>query len=279
VIGSKIIERALREKPVPAFWLLSLAGAFLSLSVVTAPSCAQEMLRGVDLAQPAYSQAELTREAIEAAIKARKSGEPLDLSGKSLNGLDLSGLDLSNTNLHAARLVRTRLMGAKLDHAILDQAWLLEADVSHASLVDAHLFSAQMQRMRADDADFSLARVTGDLTGSSLRRAKFVEADLSSDMKNQSMGLMRVVLGTADAEEADFTAANLSHADLRFLRAARANFSGAALEDADASGADFTGAKWDGVKAMDLDLDQARIDESAKPALKDAKNLDRARTR
>jgi uncharacterized protein YjbI with pentapeptide repeats len=269
----------LREKPVPAFWLLSLAGAFLSLSVVTAPSCAQEMLRGVDLAQPAYSQAELTREAIEAAIKARKSGEPLDLSGKSLNGLDLSGLDLSNTNLHAARLVRTRLMGAKLDHAILDQAWLLEADVSHASLVDAHLFSAQMQRMRADDADFSLARVTGDLTGSSLRRAKFVEADLSSDMKNQSMGLMRVVLGTADAEEADFTAANLSHADLRFLRAARANFSGAALEDADASGADFTGAKWDGVKAMDLDLDQARIDESAKPALKDAKNLDRARTR
>jgi uncharacterized protein YjbI with pentapeptide repeats len=258
---------------------VSLASAVLFLFLLTSPSRAQDMLRGVDLAQPAYSQAELTREAIEAIVKGRASEAPLDFSGKSLNGLDLSGVDLSNVNLHAARLVRTRLVGAKLDHAILDQAWLLEADLSHASLVDAHLFSAQMQRVRADEADFSLARVTGDLTGASLRRAKFVKADLSSDMKNQSMGLMRVVLSTASAEEADFTAANLSHADLRFLHAAGANFSGAALEDADASGADFAGVKWDGVRALNLDLDQTRIDESAKPALKDAKNLDRVRTR
>lgn len=259
---------------------VSLAlGAFLCLFLFAAPPRAQEMLRGVDLAQPAYSQAEFTRETLEAALKAATSDAPLDLSQKSLNGLDLSGLDLSNVNLHAARLVKARLVGARLDHAILDQAWLLEADLSHASLVGAHLFSAQMQRMRADDADFSLARVTGDLTGASLRRAKFVEADLSADMKNQSMGLMRVVLSSANAEEADFTAANLSHADLRFLRGGRANFAGALLEDADASGADFAGAKWDGVRPMDLDLDQARIDESAKPVLKDAKNLDRAQIR
>jgi len=257
-----------------------IASAALCLYLLATPSGAQEMLRGVDLAQPAYSQAELTREAIEAILKGKASGDArIDLSGKSLNGLDLSGLDLSDVNLHAARLVRTRLVGAKLDHAILDQAWLLEADLSHASLVHAHLFSAQMQRVRADEADFSRARVTGDLTGASLRGAKFVQADLSSDMKNQSMGLMRIVLSTANAEGADFTAANLSHADLRFLHAARANFSGAALEDADASGADFAGAKWEGARAMDLDLDQARIDESAKLALKDAKNLDRARTR
>ncbi len=257
--------------------LCLMSGAFLCLLILTTAPRAQDMLRGVDLAQPAYSQAEFTRETLEAALKA--SNTPLDLSQRSLNGLDLSGLDLSRVNLRAARLVKTQLVGAKLDHAILDQAWLLEADLSHASLVDAHLFSAQMQHMRADDADFSLARVTGDLTGASLRRSKFVEADLSSDMKNQSMGLMRAVLSTANAEEADFTAANLSHADLRFLRAQRANFAGAALEDADASGADFTGAEWDGVKAMDLDVDQARIDESARPALKDAKNLDRAQTR
>ncbi len=254
-------------------------GAFLCALLSTASLSAQEMLRGVDLAQPAYSQAELTREALEDALKTRTLGAPLDLSQKSLNGLDLSGLDLSYVNLRAARLVKARLVGAKLDHAILDQAWLLEADLSHASLVDAHLFSAQMQHMRADDADFSRARVTGDLTGASLRRARFVEADLSADMKNQSMGLMRVVLSTANAEEADFTAANLSHADLRFLHAAGASFAGAALEDADASGADLSGVKWDGVKAMDLDLDQARIDESAKPALKDAKNLDRSQAR
>ena len=258
----------------------AMKSAALLLVLLITPSDAQELLRGVDLAQPAYSQAELTREAIEAILKGRESRDArIDLSGKSLNGLDLSGLDLSDVNLHAARLVKTRLVGAKLDHAILDQAWLLEADLSHASLVDAHLFSAQMQRVRADGADFSFARVTGDLTGASLRGAKFVQADLSSDMKNQSMGLMRIVLTTANAEGADFTAANLSYADLRFLHAAGANFSGAALADADASGADFAGAKWDGVRAVDLDLDQARIDEFAKSALKDAKNLDRARTR
>src|SRR5208283_3794369 len=100
------------------------------------------MLRGVDLAQPAYSQAELTREAIEAAaLRARNSGAPLDLSGKSLNGLDLSGLDLSNADIKAARRVRTRLMAAKLAGAILAQAWLLEADGSRGSLAVVTLFT------------------------------------------------------------------------------------------------------------------------------------------
>ena len=255
------------------------SGALLWLLTSAAPMRAEDMLRGVDLAQPAYSRAELTRDAVEAAIKASQGGAPPDLSEKSLNGLDLSGLDLSHANFHAARLVRTKLVGARLDHAILDQAWLLEADLTGASLVGAHLFSAQMQRMRADDADFSQARVTGDLSGASLRRAKFVEANVSADMKNQSMGLMRAVLGSANAEDADFTGADLSHADLRFLHAARANFSRAKLEDADASGADFTDVTWSGVKATDLDLDQARIDLSAKAALQGAKDLDRARAR
>ena len=59
-----------------------------------------------------------------------------------------------------------------------------------------------MQRMRADGADFSRARIAGDLSGASLRGAKFVEADMSADMKNQSMGLMRAVLASAVAEGA-----------------------------------------------------------------------------
>ena len=236
--------------------LSKIAALVITLASATcAAASAQEMLRGVDLTQPAYSTSDYSREAIMAALKAQKENGPLDLSGKSLNGLDLSGLDLSRVNLRAARLIKARLSGAKLDHAILDQAWLLEADLTGASLIGAHIFATQLQRVRADGADFSRARLAGDLTGASLRGAKFIEANLSADMKNQSMGLMRAVLSTAVAEGANFTAADMMSADLRYLHAAGADFSGAALQGADAAGADFTGARWDGVKAQGLDLE------------------------
>ena len=235
------------------------------------------MLRGVDLTLPAYSRSDYSREEIVALLKAQEPDAPLDLSGKSLNGADLSGLDFSHVNLRAARLVKTRLSGAKLDGAILDQAWMLEADLTGASLVGAHLFSAQLQRARADGADFSRARIAGDLTGASLRGAKFIEANMAADMKNQSMGLMRAVLASAIAEGADFTAADLMSADLRYLHAAGADFSGASMQGADAAGADFTGAKWDGAKVSGLDLDSARIDDDAAALLKDAKGLEAPR--
>ncbi len=238
---------------------------------------AQDMLQGVDLAQPAYSKAELTRADVEAALEQRSSGRKVDLSEKSLNGLDLSGLDLRGVNFRAARMNRTRLSGARLDDAILDQAWLIEADLTGASLIGAHAFSSQMQRMRADGADFAHARLAGDLSGASARGANFSDADLSADMKNQSMGLMRAVLRSAALERARFHNANLASADLRFARAARADFSNANLTGADAAGADMTGANWTGAKTEGLDLDSAQIDAAARAALSDAQNIDRAR--
>jgi uncharacterized protein YjbI with pentapeptide repeats len=238
---------------------------------------AQDMLQGVDLAQPAYSQAELTRADIEAALQHRKSGHKVDLSEKSLNGLDLSGLDLHGVDFRAARLNKTSLAGARLDDAILDQAWLIEADLTGASLKGAHAFATQMQRMRADGADFAHARLAGDLTGASVRGANFSEADLSADMKNQSMGLMRAVLRSAALEGARFHNANLASADLRFARAAGADFSNANLKGADAAGADFTSVNWTGAKTDGLDLDSAQIDTAARATLSGAQNVDRAR--
>jgi uncharacterized protein YjbI with pentapeptide repeats len=87
------------------------------------------------------------------------------------------------------------------------------------------------------------------------------------------------VLASAIAEGADFTAANLMSADLRYLHAAGADFSGASMQGADAAGADFTGAKWDGAKVSGLDLDSARIDDDAAALLKDAKGLGPARAK
>lgn len=240
---------------------------------------AQDMLQGVDLAQPAYSKSELTRADVEAALLHRKSGNKVDLSEKSLNGLDLSGLDLHGVDFHAARMNKTSLAGARLDDAILDQAWLIEADLTGASLKGAHAFAAQMQRIRADGADFAHARLAGDLTGASARGANFSEADLSADMKNQSMGLMRAVLRSAVLEGARFHKANLASADLRFARAAGADFSEANLKGADAAGADLTGANWAGAKTEGLDLDSAQIDLAASAALAGAQNIDRARVK
>ncbi len=263
-------RRALRV----AFGALSL-GALCGL--IAPSSRAQDMLQGVDLAQPAYSQAEMTRADIEAALKNRQSDKKIDLAQKSLNGLDLSGLDLSHVDFHAARLNKTRLAGAKLDGAILDQAWMLGADLTGASLKGAHAFATQMQKMRADGADFSQARLAGDLSGASLRGAIFDGADLSADMKNQSMGLMRAVLRSAVLEGAKFRNANLMSADLRFAHAAGGDFTGANLKNADASGADLSGAIFMNAQTKDMDLDSALIDAGAELALKDAQHLDRAR--
>ena len=237
---------------------------------------AQDMLQGVDLAQPAYSRSEFSRADVEAALKNRAPGAKVDFAGKSLNGLDLSGLDLHDVDFRAARLNKARLAGATLDNAILSQAWLIEADLTGASLKGAQAFATQMQRMKADGADFTGARLAGDLSGASLRDALFDAADLSADMKNQSMGLMRAVLRSTHLEGAHFRKANLMSADLRFAHAAQADFAGANLRNADAAGADFTGAIWSGAAVKDLDVDSAQIDAASKGALAEAQHLDRA---
>jgi uncharacterized protein YjbI with pentapeptide repeats len=239
------------------------------------PALAQDMLQGIDLEQPAYSQAELTRADIEKAIINHSAGATLDFSRKSLNGLDLSGLNLSGCNFYAARLNKTDLNNANLEGAILDQAWLIEANLTNASLKGAHAFATQMQRVRADKANFSGIRLTADLTGASLSEAIFNEADLSADMKNQSMGLMRAILRSTRLEGASFKKANLMSVDLRFAHAAHTNFTEANLSDANAAGADFSRAVWKDARVTNLDLDSALIDSESLGALQNALHLDR----
>src|SRR5262245_38145547 len=190
-------------------WLIWAAAGFLAPSAT-----AQDMMRHVDLSSPAFSLAEMTRAEVEASLKVSRGG--IDLSGKSLNGLDLSGLDLSGANLHAARMNRAKLTGARLDGAVLDQVWAIGADLSRASLKKANLFGSQMQEATCVGADFSFARITADLSRANLRNANFTDADLSADMRNQSMGLMRAVLKSADLTGAIFEGANLGSTDVQF---------------------------------------------------------------
>ena len=95
-------------------------------------------------------------------------------------------------------------------------------------------------------------------------------------MKNQSMGLMRGVLKSADLAGADFEGANLALTDLQFAKFPGANLKDASLAEAEAGGADFRGAILDHTNFMGTDMTSARFKADQEQAFAGAKNLDRA---
>jgi uncharacterized protein YjbI with pentapeptide repeats len=252
---------------------LALGGAALAFP---ARVSAQGMMSGVDLATPAFTQAELSRGDIEGLIAKVTPGQKLDLAGKSLNNLDLSKLDLAGANLRGARLNHANLAGADLRGAVLDDVWALGADFSGADLSGARLFGAQMLHARFDRADLSGARLAGDFTGASFAAAKLARADGSADMKNQSMGLMHAVMRSTDLRGADLAQANFSRADLEFAQLNNADLSRADLAHADVAGADLRGARLEGANLDGADVASAHIDAAAAKDFSRALNLDRA---
>ena len=165
-----------------------LAYAFVLMVLPCDFAAAQDMMRHVDLNSPQMTQAEMTRDDVVAELGRGTPEQPADLTGRQLNGLDLSGLDFSGAILRRVYLNKAKLIGAKLDGAVLDQAWAWNADFTAATLRGSSVVAAQMRGARFDDADLSGSRITADLQGASLLRAKLVDADLGADMKNQSMG-------------------------------------------------------------------------------------------
>src|SRR5215472_7201765 len=176
--------------------------------------------------------------------------------------------------LRAGRLNRTKLTDAKLDRAILDQACLLEADLSRASLRGANIFAAQMQRAKLDGADLSGARIAADLTGASLVGAVLVGANLGADMKNQSMGLMRAVLKSANLERAVLRDADVSRVDLEFASLRNADLTNASLRGAALGGATLARVTLNGADFNGADLASMRL--IGPIGLDAAKNFDKA---
>ncbi len=256
----------------------AIFGLWLGLSISLGLSShdkarAQDMLDLVDLSSPAFTSAEMTRADIEAGIAKLGPGEHLDLSARSLNGLDLSGLDLRRTKLQSARLNKAKLVGANLSGVMLDQAWALGADLTRANLSGASLFGTQLVGATADGADFSNARIAGDLSKASLLAAKFDGADLSADMKNQSMGLMRGVFKSAKLDGASFLGTNLSRVLLEFASLRGAKFGSARLNGSELAGADFTGSDVTGADFDGADVTSTRLLDLKNAA--SALNLDR----
>ena len=253
----------------------SIGTAALGLVLVTMTATAQDMMRHIDLSSPDMVSAEMTRGEVEAALAAATATAPADFTGKRLSGLDLSGLNLSGAIFRAARLNKTKLAGARLDRAILDQAWLLEADLTGASLRGANLFASQMVRARLDGADLSGARIAADLTGASLVGASIAGANLGADMRNQSMGLMRAILKSANLEGLNARGADLSRVDLEFAALKGGDLTGASLKGAQLGGADLTG-----ITVIDTDFEGADLNSArliAPIGLDRARNFDKAK--
>ncbi|HEX2888150.1 pentapeptide repeat-containing protein, partial [Vineibacter terrae] len=150
--------------------------------------------------------ADLTREEVVRKLAAATPAAPADFSGRSLEKLDLSDLDLSlatftNANMRAVKLDSARLRGARLAGANLNLAWVMRADFTGADLAGASVqglvvapgleFSAAHAPLFAG-ASFAGARVIARFGHLDLRGADFSGARMAADMRNQSMGLMRM---------------------------------------------------------------------------------------
>src|SRR5260370_677353 len=119
--------------------------------------------------------------------------------------------------------------------------------------------SAQPRSYRHDGADLSKARVAADLTGASLVGASIADAQLGADMRNQSMGLMRTVLKSANLERLNARGADLSRVDLEFASLKGADLTGASLKSAQLGGADLTGVTVIGTDFDGADLASAKL--------------------
>jgi uncharacterized protein YjbI with pentapeptide repeats len=96
-------------------------------------------------------------------------------------------------------------------------------------------------------------------------------------MRNQSMGLMRGILKSANLEGLNARGADLSRVDLEFAALKGGDLTGASLKGAQLGGADLTG-----ITVIDTDFDGADLDSArliAPIGLDRARNFDKAKNR
>ncbi len=217
---------------------------------------------------PSMAVEHMTAEQVQAAVAAGPAGK-VDLSGRDMSGDDLSGLDLrganlaganlAGANLHGVKLVGADLTGADLSGADLTFTWIIRANFTHARLHGATLQTVVTstgmdntpdQAATFVGADLSDASITVNFSFDDMRGANFSHAQMTVNMANQSMGLLRTAFVSANLDGADFTGAGLGHVTFRFARLNGARFIGAGLSDTDFTGAYLTGADFTGANVQ-----------------------------
>ncbi len=128
--------------------------------------------------------------------------------------------------------------------------------------------------MQNSTGRFSIKLGTADLTGARLVGTLLTGANLSADMKNQSMGLMRAVLKSSNLERAILRDADLSRVDLEFASLKDADLTNASLRGAALGGATLARVTVNGTDFNGADLASTRLIEPI--GLDAAKNFDKA---
>lgn len=180
-----------------------------------------------------------------------------DFSNLVAPGVDLSSLDFTGTSLFGANLSGANLSGAKLVRCNLDVAILRDALLVNADLREASLFASVLANANLNQADLRSARLMGNFERANLEGADLSAVRGGADMRNQPMGLIRMVLTHARMQGAKLTGADLSRADLSYADLRDADLSHADLTRAKLIGADFTGAKLDKATLTGAQIDQA----------------------
>ena len=199
-------------------------------------------------------------------VGGKMNKDVLDLSGQHFRKLDFGRAQIehytnwSGTNLQGARLYKAtfhkgvRLINTDFSKAVLSSADLTEAKLTLANMRETHL----------DKADLRGAVMhCAVLQGARLQEAKMHGSDLSH---------LHPLMTGKEANDSDFSKANLRGAKLEFanLRGADmtgADLRGASLHGADLRGADLSDAKFGATNMTGVEIDSASLTDSVKEAM------------
>lgn len=221
-------------------------------------------LRGVDLRGAFFESANLDGSDLSGATLSNAM-----LAHASLVDTKFHGVKLDGANFGKAKLLRTELRDCDLSNAVFELTTLEEAVLDGSTLTGARLMEAKLLRVSAQrvvgerlvfinvelqSVDFSGAKLNqGTFIANDLRGSKFEGATLTAvtflnckadgvHFDGGDLTNLRCVEGTS-LNDAVFTEANLSGANLRGMPLANADFRKATLDKADLCECDLSGAK------------------------------------
>lgn len=184
---------------------------------------------------------DLDRAGVLGLLEQAGAGTP-QLVEISARGADLSAVDFRGANLRGVNFKGANLAAANLSNAILDVGVASRANMTGARFRDASLYGVVFIEADLSGADLSGALLVGNLGKANLHGARLENLRAGANMKNQSMGLIRLIITYARLDGAVLKNADLSVCDGRFASFAGADLEGANLTDCDLRAADFTGA-------------------------------------
>jgi uncharacterized protein YjbI with pentapeptide repeats len=180
-----------------------------------------------------------------------------DLSNLQAAGVDLSGVDFRGARLFGANLDGANLSNAKLARCNLDLTLMRGTVLVNADLREASIFGVLLERGNLSGADLRGAHLMSKLDHVNLEGANLSDLKAGADMRNQPMGLIRIVLTNASLKGAKLIGADLSRGDLSYADLREADLTRANLTRVNLTGANLGGAKLDGANVTDAQIHNA----------------------